>query len=187
MPHLTRLAPALLLAIALAALLPGCQSPRAVAPPEVGPLGRTFPSVSGRALDGTALRVPEDLAGQPAVVIVGYVQGAQRDIDRWLKALAARETPARVLELPTIPSRFWSGFAGMIDGGMRGGIQRAQWGNVMTLWGAAADPVVAFLGNRDPLLGRVLLLDRAGRVVWFHDRGFDDARLDELDRLARTL
>jgi hypothetical protein len=34
---------------------------------------------------------------------------------------------------------------------------------------------------------RVLLLDREGRVRWFHDRGFSAGKLIELERATRTL
>lgn len=175
------------LVIVAGLVLVGCQAPRHVPAPKASPVGQRMPTVSGKALDGTAMTLPQDLTGQPAVILVGYVQAAQEDIDPWLAGLKERGTPARVIELPTIPSRFWTAFSGMIDGGMRNGIAKPQWGSVMTLWGASADPLVAFLGNDNPRLGRVLLLDRQGTVVWLHDRGFDAARLAELDAAARKL
>jgi len=62
-------------------------------------VGAAFPGVAGHALDGKEWRIPGDLAGAPAVVLVGYLQEAQFDADRWLFGLLQAKTPVRLLEL----------------------------------------------------------------------------------------
>jgi hypothetical protein len=133
------------------------------------PLGRRFPSIAGRALSGEVVRVPEDLAGAPALLLCAYRRGAQADVDRWA-AFAGRELPGlAVYELPIIPSRVWRPLQGWIDGGMRGGVPPAQWDRVVTVYedGALAR---AFVGGSGGWRAQVVLLDAAGVVV-YHDAG----------------
>jgi hypothetical protein len=148
------------------------------------PLGARFPAVTGESLAGAAVELPP---GRPAVLLVGYVQDAQFDADRWLYGLLQAELPVDVLEIPTIPGLFPSALAGTIDSGMRSGIPSEDWSSVVTLYGARAEEVVALTGNENPRNIRVLLLDRDGEVVWFHDRGFSAGKLLELERSAEAL
>jgi hypothetical protein len=175
-----------LLALALLALLvsvlDGCAGP----PPRRDPGGEVFPAVTGRALDGETVALPADLAGGPAVLLVGYVMKAQFDVDRWILGLVQAGTPARVVEVPTITGMVPGLFAGTIDEGMRGGIPAEDWGSVVTLYGADAKRVKALTGEGGRNT-RVLLLDAAGTIVWFHDRDYSAGVLLELDRKVREL
>jgi hypothetical protein len=155
--------------------------------PNRNPETERFPSVSGRALTGDVRRIPEDFAGRPTVVIVGYVQNAQFDIDRWLLGLVQAETPVEIVEAPTIDGLVPGMFAGTIDAGMRSGIPREDWPAVVTLYGDDAARAVAGFGNENPRNGRVALLDADGVIRWFHDRGYSASHLLELDREARDL
>lgn len=159
-----------------------CGSP-AVSP---DPVGEPFPSVTGTSLDGTETTLPADLAGAPAVLLIGFEMESQFDIDRWILGLVQAETPVELLELPTIPGMFPGLFAGTIDDGMRGGIPSEDWGSVVTLYRSDASKVAGFTGKGDRN-ARVLLLDAGGEVVWFHDRGYSAAHVLELDAAAREL
>lgn len=154
--------------------------------PNRTPTGEAFPDVQGTGLGGTAWALPGDLDG-PAILIVGYVQNAQFDIDRWLLSLAQLETPVRVLEVPTIEGMVPGMIAGTIDDGMRSGIPNEDWPSVVTVYGDGAERIVRFTGDERPRNGRVLLLDAAGRVVWFQDRGHSAGLALALDRAARAL
>ncbi len=149
--------------------------------------GAPFPQVTGSGLDGRSWKLANDLAGTPAVLLIGYLQDAQFDADRWIFGLLQAQTPVRLLELPTIPGLFPRLAAGAIDGGMRSGIPREDWQTVVTLYGADATAVARFTGNEAGRNIRVVLLDRDGKVAWFHDRGFSAGRLLELDTAARAL
>ena len=150
-------------------------------------VGETFPTVGGEGLDQKAWKLPSDLAGKPAVILIGYLQEAQFDADRWLFGLLQSQTPARLLELPTLPGLFPRAAASMIDGGMRSGIPSEDWQSVVTLYGADAAAITEFTGNEHGRNIRVLLLDQDGKVAWFHDRGFSAGKLLELDTTARGL
>jgi hypothetical protein len=136
--------------------------------------GRRFPSVAGVALSGAPVRIPEDLMGAPALLLCAYRRGTQTDIDRWA-AFAGRELPQlAVFELPIIPALIWRPLQGLIDGGMRGGVPRAQWSHVVTLYeeGARARD---FIGDGGGDRAQVVLLDAAGVVAYHDDGGFRES------------
>ena len=171
----------LLAVLALTGLV-ACSSPL----PNRDPTGERFPTVTGTPLDGGTLVLPDELAGEPALLLVGYVQDAQFDLDRWLIGLLQLETPVRLLEVPTIDGLVPGLFAGSIDGGMRKGIPSEDWGAVVTVYDDA-EAIVEMTGDTNPRNGRVLLLDREGVVRWFHDRGFSAGKALELDGAVRAM
>lgn len=174
----------LLVAVVIVGFAAGsCRSPI----PNRVPVGETFPSTQGETLDGTPFRLPEDVTGQPAVLLMGYVQKAQFDADRWAFGMLQAGTPVRILEVPAIPGLLPKLASGFIDNGMKSGIPEEDWASVVTVYGAAAEPIVEFTGNTNPRNMRVALLDADGVVRWFHDRGFSGGKLLELDRAAREL
>ena len=174
-------AAAMLIGVAVFAMH-GCAGSR----PNSDPTGSDFPTVKGRALDGTERTLPQDVIGPPVVLIVGYVQGAQFDVDRWIVGLLQTKTPARILEVPTIDGLVPTWISSWIDEGMRGGIPSEDWPSVVTVYGDQASRIVAITGDERPRNARVLLLDGGGRVTWFHDRGFSPARLLALDEAVRA-
>lgn len=144
--------------------------------PNRDPVGEAFPSVEGESLEKVATRLPEDLAGKPAVLLVGYRQKTQFDLDRWLMGLLQAgvgiDIDAHLLEVPTIPGLLPTMASGWIDEGMRSGIPREDWASVVTLYGGSAEPVAEMTGTENGRLARVIVLDAAGRVVWFDDKGY---------------
>lgn len=155
--------------------------------PSRDPTGESLPPLAGQALDGRQMRLPGDLRGSPAILLVGFEQDAQFDADRWLFGLLQSKTPVRVLEVPTIGSRIATVFAGSIDSGMRGGIPNEDWGSVVTLYGAGARTLRELTGSERGSNMRVLLIDSDGVIRWFHDRGFSAGKLLQLDERAREL
>ncbi len=147
--------------------------------PRRDPTGETFPTVTGTSLAGDEVRLPETGAGAPLLLLIGYEQETQFDLDRWLLSLDQLGWRERTLELPTIPGMMPRLFSGYIDGGMRRGIPQEDWAGVVTVYGDAA-AIAAFTGNEDGLPGRVLLLDANGVVRFFHDRGFSVGTLNRL-------
>ncbi len=150
------------------------------------PVGRRFPSAGGTALSGEDVRFPDDIAGAPAVLLVAYQRAAQGDVSKWLEFLQSREPGLTVYEVPTIPSITYRPWAGWIDNGMRKGVLRALWPQVVTIY-AEGGPVRDFLGGSRFLGASVVLLDAGGVVRWFGAQGFTPgggaALLDELHSL----
>jgi len=171
---------ALVPALAALLLVPSC----AGVTPNRDPEGERFPSVRGTALDGKEWRLPEDLEGRWALLLVGYVQGAQFDLDRWTMGVLDADLGVPVLEVPTIEGLVPSLISGWIDDGMRAGIPKQDWPSVVTVYGDA-DAIVALTGNESPRNGRVLLLDDKGVVRWFSDEGYAARAMLELRDLLR--
>lgn len=176
--------PLLPLLLSIAGLTAGCRADRPAAPALDGAL---FPSVAGEALDGRKVELPGAVAGAPAILLVAFEMEGQFDCDRWLLGLVQAQTPVAVLEVPTIPGMVPGLFAGTIDAGMREGIPSEDWGVVVTLYGDDAERLFEFTGGVRDRNARVLLLDRDGRVVWHHARGYSARLLAELDLRVRAL
>ncbi len=151
------------------------------------PVSEPFPSVVGKSLEKEDVRLPQDLAGAPAVLLVGYVQRTQFDIDRWLMGLIQADVRAKILEIPTIPGLVPTMISGWIDDGMRSGIPEEDWAVVVTLYGKSAKPVAKFTGNQRGANARVLVLDANGEVVWFSDRGYSATQALEVKRVTEAL
>ncbi|GJM21471.1 MAG: hypothetical protein DHS20C15_13860 [Planctomycetota bacterium] len=172
----------LLAAVLIALTLSACGSPL----PNRDPVGERFPKVQGASLEGESITLPDALAGKPAVLLVGYVQNTQFDLDRWILGLLQAGTPVQLLEVPTIDGLVPGMIANTINEGMRGGIPEEDWGSVVTVYDDA-EAIVNFTGNTRPQNGRIFLLDASGTVRWFHDRGYSASVLLKLDELARSL
>ena len=164
--------------------LTSCSSPI----PNRDPIGDSFPVVRGESLNGDAVELPSAVAGEPAILMVGYVQATQFDLDRWTLGFAQAEAKIKVVEVPAVVGWFPDTFLqGTIDNGMRAGIPAEDWGAVVTLYGSDATRVQELTGNENPRNGRILLLDDRGVIRWFWDQGYSSTRLLELLKLAKGL
>jgi hypothetical protein len=133
--------------------------------------GKTFPSITGENLEQETVNIPNDFTSNYTLLLVGYKQNSQFDIDRWLIALDMTETKVDVYEIPTIQGLFPRMFSTVIDNGMRKGIPKELWKGVITVY-KDGDSVQAFTGNTNPNNARVILLDENGVIIYFYDRGF---------------
>ncbi len=167
---------------ALLLLAPGCSASY----PGRDPVGEVFPAVVGESLEKERVELPAALAGEPAIVLVGYTQRSQFDLDRWIMGLIQADAPGRIMEVPTIPGLVASFASGWIDDGMRAGIPEEDWGAVVTLYGSAATPVAKLTGNTGSN-ARVLVLDPDGVIVWFTDRGYSATQALDVARITRAL
>lgn len=147
--------------------------------PRKDTVGKAFPEVSGKALDDKVWQIPKDLAGENSVLLVGYKQNSQFDIDRWLIGFDQFQLKAPIFEIPTVSGMIPGLIANKIDAGMRSGIPSDLWKAVITIY-EDADKVIDFTGNEDPLNARVMVLDKNGQVVYMHDRGFSVGALRQL-------
>lgn len=160
----------------------GCSSTIARKDPGMG----AFPEVRGTALNGTEFKIPADLAGKPAILLIGYVQRSQFDIDRWILGLKQLDNKTRLLELPTIKGILPGMASSFIDSGMRRGIPEEDWGAVVTIY-SDSDQIVRLTGNENPNNARVFLLDGKGNIKWFFDRGYSADKVMELHKLSLEL
>ncbi|AZG34686.1 MAG: hypothetical protein V7771_08480 [Shewanella psychromarinicola] len=141
--------------------------------------GQAFPSVSGQNLEEKSMTLPDDLKGEVALLLIGYKQDSQFDIDRWLIGLDMTQTQVSVFEVPTIQGLFPRMFSTFIDNGMRSGIPKPLWKGVVTVY-KDGEKVQAFTGNEKPNNTRVVLLNAQGKVIYFYDQGFSVDALNQL-------
>ncbi len=168
----------ILMIIMIAALLVGC----ATTYTNRNPVGEMFPNVSGESLEQKEIQMPEYFKGNQTVLLIGYKQDSQFDIDRWLIGLDMTETKVKVFELPTIQGMLPRMFSTFIDNGMRKGIPKELWGGVITIY-ADGDMIQEFTGNENPNNTRVILLNEEGKVIYFYDRGFGVPALNDLRKI----
>lgn len=150
------------------------------------PKGLMFPSVRGEILTGEKVNIPKLFEGKPSLLLIGYVQDSQFDVDRWILGLKQLKSPIDIVEIPAIQGLVPRIFKSKIDRGMRNGIPEEDWGIVITVY-KDAEKIARFFGNNNPRNVRVVLLDDSGKVRWFHDRGFSADRAIELDAQVREL
>jgi hypothetical protein len=141
--------------------------------------GKSFPSVTGQSLEKDTVNIPGDFNKEFTLLLIGYKQNSQFDIDRWLIGLDMTETKVDAYEIPTIQGLFPRMFSTVIDNGMRKGIPKELWKGVITVYDDG-EKVQAFTGNEDPNNTRVILLNKKGIVLYFYDDGFSVSALNKL-------
>ena len=142
-------------------------------------IGDKMVEATGESLEGKIVVIPEDFIGQETLLLFGYKQDSQFDIDRWLIGLDMTQTKVAAYEIPTLQGMLPRMFSGFIDGGMRKGIPKELWKGVVTVY-ADGDKIQRFTGNINPNNARVMLLDKDGSIVYFYDRGFSVEALSEV-------
>lgn len=143
------------------------------------PIGQIFPSILGKALDQKIWHLPKDCLGESTILLLGYIQDSQFDIDRWLIGLDMRQVNAKIYEVPTIKGMVPRLISGRINEGMRSGIPKSLWGGVITVY-QDGDQLQRFTGNENPRNARVFLLDQKGMIQYFEDEGFSVIGLNQL-------
>lgn len=178
-----RIRPLSLALLVLFTALGGCSPAKVPSRAETGVL---FPSVTGESLERKTFRIPEDLKGRTAILLVGYEQRAQFDIDRWILGFLQLETPVRLVEVPTIAGMMPRMVQGMINDGMRSGIPEEDWKTVVTVY-QDAEKIIRVFGNERPQSALVVVLDKDGIVRGHQSSGYSATRVKEVDAFVRTL
>lgn len=136
----------------------------------------------GKTLEGNKVTIPDEFSGKPTLLLLGYKQDTQFDIDRWLIGLDMTQTNVAVYEIPTIQGMAPRMFSTLINNGMRRGIPKELWKGVITIYNDG-DKIQRYTGNQNPNNTRVILLDSQGKVIYFYDRGFSVDALNDVRKL----
>ncbi len=145
-----------------------------------------FPRVQGTNLDKQVITLPDDYRGKTTLVLVGYAQKAQFDIDRWILGALQADVKAEIVEVPTIAGMMPQMVQGFIDNGMRSGIPKADWASVVTVY-EDAPKVIEALGNERPQSAYAVLLNKEGRIVWSSNVGYSASQVLELKKVVDSL
>jgi len=143
----------------------------------------TFPTVTSENLEGRMLTLPRDFGGVRNVVFVAFLRKQQDDVDTWVpfvKQALGRHPGNDYYEIPTI-KRMIAPMRWMINRGMKGGIDdRSARDRTVTLYIDKA-PFKQALGITDENVIQVLVVDRAGQVLWRTAGVFDAEKGKALD------
>jgi len=131
------------------------------------------------------VNIPDDFTQNFTLLLVGYKQNSQFDIDRWLIGLDMTKTQVDVYEIPTIQGLFPRMFSTVINNGMRKGIPKELWKGVVTVYNDGEN-IQKFTGNQKPNNARVFLLDKKGMILYFYDRGFSVNALNQVRSILHT-
>jgi hypothetical protein len=145
-----------------------------------------FPRVQGTNLDKQPITLPDHYRGKTTLVLVGYTQKAQFDIDRWILGALQADVKAQIVEVPTIAGMVPQMVQGFIDNGMRSGIPKSDWASVVTVY-EDAPKVIEALGNERPQSAYAVLLNKEGRIVWSSNIGYSASQVLELKKVAASL
>lgn len=138
--------------------------------------------MKGTDLEGNEVIIPSAFSGRKTLLLFGFKQDSQFDIDRWFIGLDMTQTQVDAYEVPTIQGMFPRMFKTVIDDGMRAGIPKELWKGVITVY-ADGEQVQQFTGNQQANNARVILLDEKGKIIFFYDRGFSVFALNTLREL----
>ena len=145
-----------------------------------------FPQVRGENLKEEVVILPDRYLGKPTLLLVGYVQKAQFDIDRWILGALQADVPVQIVEVPTIAGMAPQMVQGFINNGMRSGIPESDWAAVVTVY-EDAPKIIAALGNDRPQSAYAVLLNKEGRIVWSSNKGYSAQQILELKQVAGSL
>jgi len=127
-----------------------------------------FPGLSARDLEGRAVSLPDDFAGEVNLVLVAFRREQQPIVDTWIawfREIAAEHPNLRCYELPVIATR-WSPARPFIDGGMARAVrEREARRRTLTVY-TDVRRVTDALAIEDTSVVTVLLVDSDGRVCW---------------------
>ena len=165
----TLLALQLLAGAALTACGGGAEEPAA------GPVGKTFPSVTGDSLAKAAVTLPDALAGAPAIVLVAPSKESQADAEKWIAALRPKKDVV-FMETPVLGSLITRLMQDFINGKMRGGEPRDMWPRIVPMY-KDGDKLKEFFGDHGTKLTYVVVVDAGGVIRSFSASGFSDAAL----------
>ncbi len=145
----------------------------------------TFPSISGSNLEGQHFDLPRAFAGDLTLVMIAFQQWQQMQVNGWLPAIKAlaRQYPLRYYELPTLPRwdplRQW-----LLNNGMRAGIPDKHTRETTITLYTDLQRFCRALDIPDLDALQVMLLDRAGQVLW---RARGDVSPDKLAGLTTAI
>lgn len=142
-------------------------------------IGDPLISFNGQSLEEQPVKFPDDIAGKSTLLIFGFVQDSQFDIDRWLIGLDMTKTDINIIEVPAVKGWYAKFIGSFIDNGMRSGIPKELWRVVVTVY-EDGTLVQEYMGNERPRNARIVLVDKNGIIQHFYDRGFSVNALNEL-------
>lgn len=151
--------------------------------------GVHFPTVSGNNLDRETFEFPRDFAGEVNLVFIAFLQRQQLDVNTWLpfaQELEAERPEIVYYELPTLQKMPMLQRV-FINEGMRAGIpdQTARERTVTLYIDVQKFAKAVGIETQNEIV--VLLVDRAGEIVWRTTGRFDKQKKKKLLRTLNSV
>ena len=144
-------------------------------------VGDQLPVLQGEYLDGRRATLPQDSSGRVALLMLGFTYESRFAVEAWAKRFRqefAKQPKVTFFEIPMI-----GGLARMgkwfIDGGMRRGTPKSDYGNVITVYGGT-DAWKQRVGFKDPNAAYLILINGNGKVAWRYAGGFGEEPYEAL-------
>lgn len=141
--------------------------------------GKVLPSMRGETLTEQQVEIPAQFSSPLTLLLIGYKQDSQFDIDRWLIGLDMTATTIDSYEIAAIQGMLPRMFKTQINTGMRKGIPKPLWKGVITLY-QDGGTMQLFTGNENANNARIMLIDDQGKVLHFYHQGFSVDALNTL-------
>lgn len=156
-------------------------------------VGEHLPQLQGEYLSGRKATLPEDAAGRVALLLVGFSYASRKPVEAWTQRFRAEfndKTQVTFYQVPML-----GGMARMgkwfIEGGMRRGTAKADYENVITVYGGTEAwrqrLGVQAADAKAEDTAYLVLLDRKGNVVWRHAGPLEEAAYQALAAQVRKL
>ncbi|MBN2230525.1 MAG: hypothetical protein JW779_13135 [Candidatus Thorarchaeota archaeon] len=143
-----------------------------------------FPRITAENLNKETIEVPNQLRGDPKLLIVAFQQWQQRLVNSWvpyLESLILKYPDFDFYELPTIRSMNFV-YRRFIDGGMRAGIpSRETRGRTITLY-IDKESFKESLNIVTEETIYLFLTKQDGEIIWKGEGGFDDEKVPLLEK-----
>lgn len=147
---------------------------------------QTFPRVTGTSLQNKAVVIPDSFLGNNTLLLIGYQQKAQFDIDRWILGVLQADIAVQIVEVPTIAGMMPQMVQSFINNGMRSGIPESDWAAVVTVY-EDAQKIINAIGNERPQSAHAVLLDHHGRIAWSSNIGYSASQVLQLKKLVQAM
>jgi hypothetical protein len=151
-------------------------------------IGDQLPLLQGEYLSGQRANLPQDSSGRIALLMLGFTYESRFAVETWAKRFRkdfGKQSKVTFFEIPMIGglARLGKWF---IDGGMRRGTPKTDYGNVITVYGGT-DAWKQRLGFKDPNAAYLILVDRSGKIAWRYAGAFAEDPYRTLSSKASSL
>ena len=150
--------------------------------------GQPLPALKGESLSGRQTALPDAAAGRVALLALGFTYNSRFAVEAWIGRFRkdfGEKRQVIFFEIPMIGGMARLG-KWFIDGGMRRGTPKADYENVITVYGGT-DPWKQRLGFQSPDAAYLILLDQRGIVRWRHNGAFDEESYRSLSEQVTAL
>jgi hypothetical protein len=139
-----------------------------------------FPELKARTLAGRSIIFPAGTKNKATIICVAFKDEAQPMADTWTKDIMANygDSLINYFEVPMLKNGLKL-MRGMIDGGIRKGIDKTLHDNVATYYGGLESYKKALL-MPDDLGCYIFLLDKAGMIQFTEQGSADAEKLQQL-------